>query len=47
MFGFATDLRSASQGKAEFTLELARYAQVPAEVQTELIEKYRLEREGK
>jgi len=28
MFGYSTDLRSASQGKAEFTLEFARYAPV-------------------
>jgi elongation factor G len=38
MFGFATDLRSASQGKAEFTMEFARYAPVPPNVQQELIE---------
>ena len=40
MFGYATELRSASQGKAEFTLEFARYARVPAEVQKALIEKH-------
>ena len=39
-FGFATDLRSCSQGKAEFTLEFARYAPVPAEIQKRLIEEY-------
>jgi elongation factor G len=38
MFGFATDLRSASQGKAEFTMEFARYAPVPPNVQAELVE---------
>jgi elongation factor G len=38
MFGYATDLRSASQGKAEFTLEFSRYAPVPAEIQRALIE---------
>ncbi len=38
MFGYATDLRSASQGKAEFTLEFSRYAPVPGEVQKTLIE---------
>jgi elongation factor G len=40
MFGFATDLRSVSQGKAEFTMEFAKYATVPAEVQEELIKQH-------
>src|SRR5437867_2004257 len=40
MFGYATDLRSSSQGKAEFTMEFARYAPVPAETAAELIKKY-------
>jgi elongation factor G len=38
MFGFATDLRSASQGKAEFTMEFAKYAPVPPNIQQELVE---------
>jgi elongation factor G len=40
MFGFATDLRSCSQGKAEFTLEFSKYAPVPSEIQKKLIEDY-------
>jgi len=40
MFGFATDLRSCSQGKAEFTLEFSKYSPVPGEIQKKLVEEY-------
>ena len=32
MFGYATSLRSASQGRATFTMEFANYAEVPASI---------------
>jgi elongation factor G len=40
MFGYATDLRSNTQGKAEFTLEFAKYSPAPNEVKEKLVEKF-------
>jgi elongation factor G len=47
MFGYATIIRSATQGKAEFTMEFAKYAFVPASIGDELIKKYQEEQAKK
>ena len=37
MFGYATDIRSATQGRGTFTMEFACYRQVPREIQEEIV----------
>ena len=40
MFGYATTLRSATQGRANFTMEFSRYVRVPTNVQDQIIEDF-------
>jgi elongation factor G len=39
MFGYATDLRSLTQGRATFTMFLDHYAEVPRSIQEDLTRK--------
>jgi elongation factor G len=44
MFGYSTQLRSMTQGKAGFSMEFAKYRAVPMSIQEQLIKKYQEER---
>jgi elongation factor G len=37
MFGYATDLRSRTQGRASYTMHFQRYEQVPAMIESEIV----------
>ena len=39
MFGYATDLRSATQGRATYTMEFEKYLEVPSNLTEEIINK--------
>ena len=39
MFGYATDLRSATQGRATYTMEFEKYLEVPSNLTEEIISK--------
>jgi elongation factor G len=41
MFGYATDLRSRTQGRATYSMEFDRYEQVPKQISEAIIAKYR------
>ena len=40
MFGYATDLRSLTQGRAVFTMQFGKYANVPQSIQETIVEKF-------
>ena len=41
MFGYATDVRSATQGRATYTMQFKHYAEVPASIANEIVAKVR------
>ena len=40
MFGYSTDLRSATQGRATYSMEFARYSEVPASIAEAIVKKH-------
>ena len=40
MFGYSTDLRSATQGRATYTMEFSKYSEAPANIAEAIIKKH-------
>ncbi|MGH2486267.1 MAG: hypothetical protein ACRDHE_09665 [Ktedonobacterales bacterium] len=47
MLHYATDLRSITQGRGSFSMELASYEEVPSSVQQQVVESYKKDRAEK
>lgn len=47
MLHYATDLRSITQGRGTFSMEVAQYEEVPANIQQGVIEAYKKSKEEK
>ena len=39
MFGYATELRSRTQGRGQFTMQFDHYSEVPSNISKDIIEK--------
>jgi elongation factor G len=44
MFGYSTDIRSLTQGRATFSMEFGCYRRTPTNIQNEIVEKARKEK---
>ena len=45
MFGYSTELRSATQGKGEYSMEYSKHSPVPREEQVKLVAAYQKAKE--
>jgi len=41
MFGYSTDLRSRTQGRATYTMQFGRYSEVPGPIAADIIKRVR------
>ena len=45
MFGYATDIRSMTQGRGSFTMEFSKYSELPQAICEQIIAKAGMEKE--